>query len=244
MGFIPVRSILFWLTAFAVVLPFLMALFASLYYKGKQRGICKKLRIKNDRRSRELQRLIAELDGRDKRGINRLQGDEEGSVHDYITTRVDPTIVSYNGKAVSCAVFCTCLAILQITYAAMIPLVLLMADNTANRAVIMGAVLGTLVTIAGAVNATCKFKEKWMQYLGLRDRLFAERSLYMASGVYMKDLWRRKDGYDYNFVELCENIISMEYRNLADNMDNADVLEAQPIESRNAGMYDVTAEGC
>jgi len=243
MGIIPVKSILFWLTAFAVTLPVLMALFSAVYYKGKQRGICKKLRIKNDRRSRELQRLLAELDGRDKQGGNRLQGGEAGSVHDYISTRVDPTIVSYSGKATSCAVFYTCLAILQITYAAMIPLVLLIADNTANRAVITGAVLGTLVTVAGAVNATCKFREKWMQYLGLRDRLFAERSLYMASGVYMKDLWRRKDGYDYNFVELCESIIAMEYRNLADNFDNSDILEAEPIKAKGE-YFDATAEGC
>ncbi|MDR2686805.1 MAG: DUF4231 domain-containing protein [Oscillospiraceae bacterium] len=237
------KSILFWLAAAAAALPILMALFSSMYYRAKQRGICKKLRIKNDRRSRELQKLIAELDGRDQRGIGKLRGDEAGSVQDYIATRVDPTIVSYSGKATACAVFHTCLAILQITYAAMIPLVLLMADNTGNRAVIAGAVLGTLVTIAGAVNATCRFKEKWMQYLGLRDRLFAERSLYMASGVYMKDLWRRKDGYDYNFVELCENIIALEYRNLADNLDNADVLEAEPIKSK-SDYLDAGAEGC
>ena len=68
----------------------------------------------------------------------------------------------------------------------------------------------------------------------------------MASGVYMKDLWRRKDGYDYNFVELCENIISLEYRNLADNMDNADVLAAEPIESAGSpyAYDDAAAEGC
>jgi hypothetical protein len=242
MGIIPVKSVLFFLFAFAAALPCLMALFSAVYYRAKHRGICKKLRIKNDRRSRELQRHLTELDGRDKRG-GRLQGDEAGSVQDYIATRVDPTIVSYSGKATACAVFYTCLSVLQITYAAMIPLVLLIADNTGNRAVLTGAVLGTLVTIAGAVNATCRFKEKWMQYLGLRDRLFAERSLYMASGVYMKDLWRRKDGYDYNFVELCENIIALEYRNLADNLDNSDVLEAEPIKSKNE-YFDATAEGC
>jgi len=243
MGIIPVGSIHFWFMAFAVVLPFFMALVSSMYYRGKQREICKKLRVRNDRRSRELQRLIAELDGRDKSRFNTLLGDETGSVHDYINIRVDPTIVSYNGKAASSAVFYTCLAILQVTYSAMIPLVLLVPEGQGSRSIIMGAVLGALVTVAGAVNAACKFKEKWIQYLGLRDRLFAERSLYMASGVYKKDLWRRKGGYDYNFVELCENIIALEYRNLADNMDNSDVLDAEPIESR-SDLYDATAEGC
>ncbi|MCL2300492.1 MAG: SLATT domain-containing protein [Firmicutes bacterium] len=238
-----IQSIFFWLAAFAVALPLLMALVSALYYRGKQRGICKKLRIKNDRRSRELQKLIAELDGRDKKEFTRLLGDETGSVYDYILTRVDPTIVSFNGKATTSAVFNTCLSILQILYSAMIPLVLLMPEVSTGRAVITGAVLGALVTAACAVNAVCKFKEKWIQYLGLRNRLFAERSLYMASGVYRKDLWRRKDGQDYNFVELCENIIAMEYRNLADNLDNADILNAEPIESR-GDLYDPTAEGC
>jgi len=238
------RSILFWFAAFAAVFPVLMALFSVLYYLGKQRSIYKKLRIKKETRAtRELQRLIAELDGQDKKTAGRLLGEEMVSVHEYIKVRVDPAIAGYSSKATACAVFYSCFTVLQIVYAAMIPLVLLAPGSQGNRAVITGAVLGALVTIAGAVNAACKFKEKWMQYLGLRDRLFAERSLYMASGVYRKDLWRRRDGSDFNFVELCENIIAMEYRNLADNLDNSDVLGAQPIESH-SDLYDAAAEGC
>jgi len=243
MGMILGRTVLFWFTAFAAVFPVLMALVSFLYYLGKQRGIYKKLRIKKETRAtRELQRLIAELDGRDKQTVNKLLGEEAASVHEYIKIRVDPAIAGYNSKATACAVFYTCFTILQITYAAMIPLVLLTPGSQGDRAVITGAVLGALVTAAVAVNTACKFKEKWMQYLGLRDRLFAERSLYMASGVYKKDLWRRRDGCDFNFVELCENIIALEYRNLADSMDNSDVLNAQPIESR-SDLYDATAEG-
>ena len=237
------RSILFWFTAFAAIFPVLMALVSVLYYLGKQRAIHRKLRIKKETRAtRELQRLIAELDGPDKKTANKLLGEEEASVHEYIKARVDPAIAGYSSKATACAVYCSCFTILQIVYAAMIPLVLLVPGIEGNRAVITGAVLGALVTIAGAVNAACKFKEKWFQYLGLRDRLFAERSLYMASGVYKKDLWRRKDGSDYNFVELCENIIALEYRNLAENMDYLDLLNAEPIEPKN-NMYDATAEG-
>ena len=244
MGLILGRSILFWFTAFAAVLPVLMALVSVLYYLGKQRGIHRKLRIKKETRStRELQRLIAELDGRDKKTPSKLLGDEVASVHEYIKVRVDPAIAGYNSKATACAAFSTGFTVLQITYAAMIPLVLLLPGSQGSHAVLIGAILGALVTVAGAVSAACKFKEKWMQYLGLRDRLFAERSLYMASGVYKKDLWRRKDGLDYNFVELCENIMALEYRNLADNMDNADVLAAEPIQSWSAA-YDNTAEGC
>ena len=244
MGMIWGRSILFWFTVFAAVFPVLMALVSGLYYLGKQRGIYKKLRIKKETRAtRELQKLIAELEGRDKKAANKLLGEETASVHEYIKVRVDPAIAGYSSKATACAVYNSCFTILQIVYAAMIPLVLLAPGAEGNRAVITGAVLGALVTVAVALNAACKFKEKWMQYLGLRDRLFAERSLYMASGVSKKDLWRRRDGSNFNFVELCENIIAMEYRNLADNMDNADVLGAQPIESH-SDLYDATAEGC
>ena len=244
MGMILGRSVLFWFTAFAAAAPVLMTLISVLYCLGKQRGIYRKLRIKKDTRaSRELQRLIAELDGHDKKEAGRLLGDETACVHEYIKVRVDPAIAGYNSKATVCASFSTCFTVLQITYAAMIPLVLLAPGTDGARALITGAVLGALVTVAVAISAACKFKEKWMQYLGLRDRLFAERSLYMASGVYKKDLWRRKDGYDFNFVELCENIIAMEYRNLADNMDNSDVLDAEPIQMWSAG-YDEKAEGC
>jgi len=246
MGLLMGRSILFWFAAFAAALPPLMALVSAVYYRAKQRSICKKLRIKKDTRSaRELQRLIEELSGRDgdNNSFGKLLGDEATSVQTYIKTRVDPAIASYNSKATASAVFHTGLSILQITYAAMIPLVLLAPGADSNHAKVIGAVLGALVTAAGAVSAACKFKERWMQYLGLRDRLFAERSLYMASGVYKKDLWRRKDGYEYNFVELCENIIALEYRNLAENMDNSDVLDAAPIESK-SDIYDASAEGC
>ena len=243
MEIFPVKSILFWFTAFAAALPVLMALVAWGYYRGKQRGMRKKLRIKTDRRSKELQRLIAELDGSDRGQFNLLRGSETGSVHDYISARVDPTIVSFDSKATASAVFYNCFTILQVTYSAMIPLVLLAPGINAGRGIILGAVLGALVTVACAVNAACKFKEKWTQYLGLRDRLFAERSLYMASGVYKKDLWRRKDGCHYNFVELCENIIALEYRNLADNIDNTDILDAMPIEPHGED-YDTEAEGC
>jgi len=243
MGLLLGRSVLFWLTAFAAAFPVLMALVSVLYYLAKQRGIHRKLKIKKETRAtRELQRLIAELDGPDKKTAGKLLGEEMTSVHEYIKARVDPAIACYSSKATACAVFCSCFTILQIVYAAMIPLVLLAPGAEGNRAVITGAVLGALVTIAGAINAACKCKEKWFQYLGLRNRLFAERSLYMASGVYRKDLWRRKDGSDYNFVELCENIIAMEYRNLADNLENADLLDARPIESR-SDQYDATAEG-
>jgi hypothetical protein len=237
------RSVLFWFTAFAAVLPVLMALVSALYYLGKQRGVYKKLKLKKETRAtRELQKLIAELDGRDKKA-NRLLGEEMASVYEYIKVRVDPAIAGYSSKATACAAFCSCFTILEIVYAAMIPLVLLAPGIDGSRAVITGAVLGALVTVAVAVNAACKFREKWMQYLGLRDRLFAERSLYMASGVYKRDLWRRKDGSSFNFVELCENIIALEYRNLADNMDNADLLNAEPIKSH-SDLYDATAEGC
>ena len=233
MGLLPVRSILFWFSASAAALPVLLALVSAIYYWAKQIGIQKKLRTKNDLASREWRKILAELSdyGQEDRVFKKLLGNEMVSVQDYINIRVDPTIVGYNSKASAYAAFYTCLVILQIIYAAMIPLVLLVTDNANGNAKLVGAVLGAAVTVACTVNATCKLRERWYQYLGLRDKLFAERSLYMASGVYKKDLWRRKDGNDYNFVELCENIIALEYRNLADNVDNSDVLGAEPIES-------------
>jgi len=244
MGEIPVRSILFWLSAVACALPVFLALFSGMYYFRKQRGIRKKLGARADRRTRELRRLLEELSDSagGKQPYGKLLGSEMLSVHEYIKTRVDPTIVTYNSNAVSSSIFYTCFTALQIVYAAMIPIVLLAGQGDAAR--VLGAVLGALVMAACTVNATCKFKEKWVQYLGLRDRLFAERSLYMASGVYRKDLWRRKNGYDYNFVELCENIIALEYRNLSDKLDISDVLEAEPIESAGNPYDDDSVEGC
>jgi len=238
------RGFLVWFAAFAALLPVLMALVSVLYYLGKQRGIHRKLRIKKETRStRELQRLIAELDGGEKKSPGKLLGDEVASVHEYIKVRVDPAIAGYSSKATTSAIFHTCFSLLQIIYSAMIPLVLLVPENAGKHDKITSAILGALVTVVSTISATCKFKEKWIQYLGLRDRLFAERSMYMASGVYKKDLWRRKDGYDYNFVELCENIMALEYRNLADNMDNSDVLDAEPIQTWSAS-YENSAEGC
>ena len=239
------KSILFWFSAIAGALPVLLALFSAMYYLRKQRGIRKKLGARADRRTRELRRLLEELsDSADgKPSYGKLLHNELMSVHEYIKTRVDPTIITYNSNAVSSSIFYTCFMALQIVYAAMIPLVLLAVGEGA-QARVLGAVLGALVMAASAVNATCKFKEKWVQYLGLRDRLFAERSLYMASGVYRKDLWRRKNGYDYNFVELCENIIALEYRNLSDKLDISDVLEAEPISSAGSPYDDDAAEGC
>ena len=241
-----VRSILFWFTALAGALPVLLALVSAMYYLKKQRGIRKKLGgTRRDRRTRELRKIIEEMaeTGGGKQPFRTLLQGEVLSVQDYIKTRVDPTIITYNSNAVASSVFYTCFTVLQIVYAAMIPVVLL--TDQGPRVNLFGAALGALVTAACAVNATCRFKEKWVQYLGLRDRLFAERSLYMASGVYRKDLWRRKNGYDYNFVELCENIIALEYRSLADKLDISDVLEAEPIESRGAPFaYDDDAEGC
>ena len=246
MGDIPVKSMLFWFTAIAGTLPVLLALISTLYYARKQRVIRKKLGTPKDRRARELRSLIEELSegGSETPPYRKLLHNEMMSVHDYIKTRVDPTIVCYNSSAVAASVFYTCFTILQIVYAAMIPIVLLVPGINTNRSILVGAILGALVTVLGGVTAVCRFKERWVQYLGLRDRLFAERSLYMASGVYRKDLWRRKNGYDYNFVELCENIIALEYRNLADKLDISDALEAEPIESTGNPYGDEAAEGC
>jgi len=244
MGGIPVKSILFWFSAVAGALPVLLALVSAIYYAGKQRGIRKKLGTPKDRRTRELRKLIEELSegGGETPPYRKLLNNEMMSVHDYIKTRVDPTIVCYSSSAVAACVFYTCFTVLQIVYATMIPIVLLAGRG--EYAILLGAVLGALVTAFSTVNATCRFKEKWVQYLGLRDRLFAERSLYLASGVYRKDLWRRKNGFDYNFVELCENIIALEYRNLSDKLDISDVLEAEPIASAGSPYGDDSAEGC
>ena len=245
MEIIPVKSMLFWFSAIAAVLPLLLALVSALYYGGKQRSIRKRLGTHKDSRTKELHKLIEELSAREseKQAYRKLLNNELMSVQEYIKTRVDPTIVGYNSSAAASAVFYTGLTILQIVYAVMIPLVLL-APDPAGHAKLIGAVLGALVTAACTINATCRFKARWVQYLGLRDRLFAERSLYMASGVYRKDLWRRRNGYDYNFVELCENIIALEYRNLSDKLDIPDGLEAEPIEFPDAPAYDDTVEGC
>jgi len=232
MELLTTRGMLFWFTAVAGALPMLLALISALYYLWKQGNMRGRLGPNKDRKTREMRRLIEELkESADETApYKRLLQNDMMSVQDYIKTRVDPTIVGYSSNAVASSIFYTCFTILQIIYAAMIPIVLLAGDK-GNYEIFLGAVLGAMVLAVCTVNAMGRFKEKWVQYLGLRDRLFAERSLYMASGVYRKDLWRRRNGFDYNFVELCENIIALEYRNLSDKLDISDGLEAEPIDT-------------
>ena len=159
-----------------------------------------------------------------------LDKDNEGSYftnakHDvlmYIKDRVDPTIACYSSKATASATFYTCFMILQITYSALVPVFLLIPEGYVP-AKIIGALLGAFVSVASGVSATCKFKEKWLQYLGLRDKLFAERSMYIAGNIYEgRGPWGASKDGPINFVEKCEDIIALEYRNLADNLSKVD----------------------
>lgn len=97
---------------------------------------------------------------------------------------------------------------------AMIAVVLLISEEPGEPS--YTKVFSAGVATMSGVNATCKFRERWLQYLGLRDRLFAERNVFTAGQVY-NGLWRGgKDGKRRNFVEACERIVAMEYRHLAE----------------------------
>jgi len=194
------------LMCFACVLPVVLIFISWRYYVTKQRNMRKRLDIRI---------------GRQSRGNSNPEDDD---IEAYMKNRIDPTIMGYSSKATTSSIFYTCITVLQITYSAMIPIVIFFPTNTNSFVVSqLGkdaaiAIIGGLVTIASGISAACKFKEKWLQYLGLRDMLFAERSLFTAGAVY-QGLWRYdNDESKYNFVEKCESIIALEYRNLAENL--------------------------
>jgi len=141
----------------------------------------------------------------------------------YLRDRVDPTIESYHSKATVSSACFTCLTILQITWSAMIAVVLLISEAPGEPGYtkVFSALLSAAVATVSGVNAACKFRERWLQYLGLRDKLFAERNIFTAGGIY-KGLWRGANGKKRNFVEACERIVALEYRNLAQHPQDAD----------------------
>jgi len=188
------KLILSLLMGFAGALPAVLATAALLYYLDKRRDMRKKL------------------------GMMRAFEPKGAPGEAYLRDRVDPTIEGYHSKATACSACFTCLTILQITWSAMIAAVLLITEEPGGPAYtkVFSAVLSAAVATAGGVNAACKFRERWLQYLGLRDRLFAERNIFTAGGVY-SGLWRTgKDGTKRNFVEACEQIVALEYKNLAE----------------------------
>jgi len=65
-----------------------------------------------------------------------------------------------------------CSAILQITWSAMITVMLLISEAPGEQSYtkVFSAVLSAAVATASGVNASCKFRERWLQYLGLRNR--------------------------------------------------------------------------
>jgi len=189
------KTILTLLMAFAGALPVVLAAAALLYYREQRLDMRKKLGLMQEF---EPMGFAGEL---------------------YLRDRVDPTIESYHSKATVCSISFTCLTILQIAWSAMIAVVLLISEvpGEPSYTKVFSAVLSAAVATVSGVNASCKFRERWLQYLGLRDRLFAERNIFTAGGMY-NGLWRNvKGGPRRNFVEACERIVAMEYKRLAEH---------------------------
>ena len=196
------KMILWLLMAFAGTLPAVLAVAALLYYLAQRRDMRKKLG------------MMQALEVSQKEGF-------PGEA--YLRERVDPTIESYHSRATACAAAFTCLTILQITWSAMVAVVLLLTEEPGEPAYtkVFSALLSAAVATVSGVNAACKFRERWLQYLGLRDKLFAERNIFTAGGVY-KGLWRAgADGKKRNFVETCERIVALEYKRLAEHPEEA-----------------------
>ena len=188
------------LMGFAGALPAALAAIAILYYRHMHLEMHVKLGITKGRRP---------------------PGENCSAGANYIRERIDPTIERYSNKATAFSIYHTCFTILQITYSAMIALVLMISEvpGEPNLTKIFSAILGAAVTVASGIGAACKFKERWLQYLDLRDKLFAERSVFLCAQIY-DGLWRgEKNGAKYNFVEKCECVIALECRNLADNLN-------------------------
>jgi len=195
------KTILWLLMGFAGTLPAMLAASALLYYLTQRRDMRKKLGTMQ----------TFEPAGSQKAG------------EAYLRERVDPTIESYHRKATACAAAFTCLTILQITWSAMIAVVLLLTEEPGEPGYtkVFSALLSAGVATVSGVNAACKLRERWLQYLGLRDKLFAERNIFTAGGMY-KGLWRSaRDGKKRNFVETCERIVALEYKRLAEHPEEA-----------------------
>jgi len=151
--------------------------------------------------------------------IDRYVYDEERyfdklDVNEYIEERIDPTIIYFNDKTLSASILFMCFSIVQIVFSALIPVALLIPADTDNTTIV-GALYGALLTISSGIIALCKFKEKWIQYHELRDKLFKERN------VYISDLSRKDRDYA-EFVNVCEKIISLEHKNLTEFLSNID----------------------
>jgi len=193
------KTILWGLMGFAGALPLILAVSALLYYLSQRRDMRKKLGL---------------MQAFEPRGF---------AGEDYLRDRVDPTIESYHSKATVCAASFTCLTILQITWSAMIAVVLLLTEEPGEPSYTkaFSALLSAAVATVSGVNAACKFRERWLQYLGLRDKLFAERNIFTAGGMY-SGLWRSfNGGARSNFVETCERIVALEYKRLAEHPEDA-----------------------
>ena len=204
------QRILWLLMAFAGALPAVLAVSALLYCLGQRRDIRKKLGMMS---------AFEPTASRKEPTVSKESASFAGEA--YLRERVDPAIGSYHSKATACSVSFTCLTVLQITWSAMIAVALLLTEEPGEPSYTkaFSAVLSAAVATVSGVNAACKFRERWLQYLDLRDKLFAERSMFLCAGVY-QGLWRRgKDGARHNLVEKCEGIIALECRNLSDNLN-------------------------
>jgi len=85
---------------------------------------------------------------------------------------------------------------------------------------LMKTILWLLMGFAGALPVFLA-AGALLYYLGLRDKLFAERNIFTAGGMY-KGLWRSaRDGKKRNFVETCERIVALEYKRLAEHPEEA-----------------------
>ena len=177
--------------------PVIMVVVSSFYYYYKYKGFAKKLNFPVDFSQKES-------------NLN--------SIEKYIKYRVDPTIKCYNGKAIFSSILFTCLAIIQIVYSALVPVSLMITTKDANSKLI-GAAFGAFVTIASGVSVFCKFKEKWLQHLELRDKLFSKRNRFLirVSRGGELDYDRAQD-----FIGDCEEIISLEHKNLAAALSKID----------------------
>lgn len=121
----------------------------------------------------------------------------------YLKTRVEDQIVWYDKKSVTNKTLYYTLKVLEILFAASIPIITLF-ENTK----IIIAILGALISVIASILALYKPNDKWKQYRNTAEALKNEKHIYLAkTGTYTTD-----EPYKM-LVERIEFIVSKENSN-------------------------------
>ena len=125
---------------------------------------------------------------------------------EYMSARVNDQIKWYNNKATYCQRRYKTIQIIDIIFAAVIPLLSGFAANNKCVALIIG-ILGVIITILESIQKLNKYHEKWIQYRTTSEMLKYNKNLYETnSSPYNNE----EDTIDNLFVNNIEKIISSE----------------------------------